>query len=64
MDKLDLIPKAIDPSLDLKLAGGVTYVGTSSMEVRIDAYQGEGWPRILTTYFTMVRARAMLVVRT
>lgn len=54
VDKLDLIPKFIDANLDLKITGGVTYVGSSSMEVRIDAFQGQGWPRVLTTFFTMV----------
>lgn len=37
VDKLDLIPKAISPHHDLKLTGGVTYVGSSSMEVRVGA---------------------------
>ncbi len=54
IDKLDLVPRAIDPNQDLRIAGGVTSVGTSSMEIRIDAFQGPGWPTILTTYFTMV----------
>jgi acyl-coenzyme A thioesterase 9 len=54
VDKLDLIPKVINPNSDLKISGGVTSVGTSSMEIRIDCFQGEGFPCILTTYFTMV----------
>jgi hypothetical protein len=35
VDKLDLIPKAVDPGVDLKLIGGVSYVGSSSMEVDV-----------------------------
>jgi acyl-coenzyme A thioesterase 9 len=54
VNKLDLIPKSIDPTKDLRISGGVTSVGSSSMEIRIDAFQGDGWPLILTTYFTMV----------
>jgi len=34
VDKLDLIPRNIDPNMDLKLSGGVTSVGNSSMEVK------------------------------
>lgn len=54
VDKLDLIPKFIDPYHDLKICGNVTSVGTSSMEIRIDAFQGPDWPTILTTYFYFV----------
>lgn len=54
VDKLDLIPKVLDANADLKIVGGVTSVGSSSMEVRIDAFQGPGWPCVLTTFFTMV----------
>lgn len=69
VDKLDLLPKSIDPSKDLRLCGGVTSVGSSSMEIRIDAFQEGAEPSkkkkkenstqgqdelILTTYFTMV----------
>lgn len=54
VDKLDLVPKVINSNQDLKIIGGVTSVGSSSMEVRIDAFQGPGWPCVLTTFFTMV----------
>lgn len=57
VDKLDLIPKEIDPVRDIKLTGCVAAVGKTSMEIQIDAFQEDlhgGWENILTTYFTMV----------
>eukprot|EP01125_Pyxidicula_operculata_P020529 TRINITY_DN7606_c0_g1_i1.p1 TRINITY_DN7606_c0_g1~~TRINITY_DN7606_c0_g1_i1.p1 ORF type:complete len:416 (+),score=60.94 TRINITY_DN7606_c0_g1_i1:570-1817(+) len=56
VDRLDLYQQ-LDPQKDIRLRGHVSWVGSSSMEIKIDAdgkCDAEKWNHLFTSYFTMV----------